>query len=94
MEAPPPAGGGGEPKLRAVDGASWQRPRMPAGRSVAVDMPDAARGPPADDLSRRWPSTGLVARYVKSNAIVIAESRQTVGIGAGQMRPGGHAGWR
>jgi phosphoribosylaminoimidazolecarboxamide formyltransferase/IMP cyclohydrolase len=71
-------------ELRPVDGGFLAQP--PDGRP---DDPSSWTCP-----TRRQPTAGerrglefgwSVARYVKSNAIVIANADQTVGIGAGQM---------
>src|SRR5690606_6576167 len=71
-------------ELRAVDGGFLAqnpdgRPDRPGDWTVATRRAptDAER----DALAFAW----SVCRYVKSNAIVIANRDQTVGIGAGQM---------
>jgi phosphoribosylaminoimidazolecarboxamide formyltransferase/IMP cyclohydrolase len=81
---PPYAPEPGDVELRALDGGflaqtpdGW--PDVPAGWT----SPTARRPDPGElrALAFAW----AVARYVKSNAIVIANGDQTVGIGAGQM---------
>ena len=84
LECPAYAPSSREIELRAVAGGFLAQP------------PDAFADDPAGWTcpTRRAPSPGerralelawKVARYVKSNAIVVANEHQTVGIGAGQM---------
>jgi phosphoribosylaminoimidazolecarboxamide formyltransferase/IMP cyclohydrolase len=82
--APPYAWSEGDVELRAVDGgflaqqADGRFDDPAAWRSVA-------RRAPSDTERRALELGWIVCRYVKSNAIVIADVDQTVGIGAGQM---------
>ncbi|HEX2162628.1 MAG TPA: bifunctional phosphoribosylaminoimidazolecarboxamide formyltransferase/IMP cyclohydrolase [Thermoanaerobaculia bacterium] len=81
--APPPAGpAGGE--LRAIDGgflaqAADADPEDPAAWACPTTRP------PSEDEREALELAWKVCRYVKSNAIVVANRVQTVGIGAGQM---------
>jgi phosphoribosylaminoimidazolecarboxamide formyltransferase/IMP cyclohydrolase len=84
LVCPPYAPEPGDVELRAIDGGFLAQ--VPDG---FADDPEAWTCP-----SRRQPSAAerralafawSVARYVKSNAIVIANGEQTIGIGAGQM---------
>jgi phosphoribosylaminoimidazolecarboxamide formyltransferase / IMP cyclohydrolase len=75
---------GEEVELRAIDGGFLAQ--------QADGVPDdpktwtcATRRGPTEDESRALQMAWNVARYVKSNAIVLADADQTVGIGAGQM---------
>jgi phosphoribosylaminoimidazolecarboxamide formyltransferase / IMP cyclohydrolase len=84
LECPPHQFRAGSQELRAVDGGYLAQvpdddPEDPAGWSCPT-----RRQPSADELAAlafAW----AVCRHVKSNAIVLANPRQTVGIGAGQM---------
>ncbi len=82
--APPYEWSEGELELRTVDGGFLAQ--QADGR---VDDPaswrSVARRSPSDAEHRALELAWSVCRYVKSNAIVIAEGDQTVGIGAGQM---------
>ncbi|HVT60808.1 MAG TPA: bifunctional phosphoribosylaminoimidazolecarboxamide formyltransferase/IMP cyclohydrolase [Thermoanaerobaculia bacterium] len=74
----------GEIELRAIVGGFLAQPPDafaddPAAWTVAT------RRAPTPDERRALEFAWRVARYVKSNAIVIANGDQTVGIGAGQM---------
>jgi phosphoribosylaminoimidazolecarboxamide formyltransferase/IMP cyclohydrolase len=84
LVAPPYQPEAGDIELRAIDGG------------FLAQVPDGAADDPAGwtCLTRRQPSAAerralelawSVCRYVKSNAIVVANGDQTVGIGAGQM---------
>jgi phosphoribosylaminoimidazolecarboxamide formyltransferase/IMP cyclohydrolase len=74
----------GEPELRAVDGGYLAQ--IPdARRDDATRWTCPTRRQPTDAERRALAFAWDVARYVKSNAIVLANAEQTVGIGAGQM---------
>ena len=76
---------GGEPvELRAIDGGFLAQQADGCAEDPAGWSCPTAREPSAEEreaLAFAW----SVARYVKSNAIVVANARQTIGIGAGQM---------
>ena len=79
-----PAGGDPDVELRSVDGgflaqAADSRPDDPAAWTCPT------KRQPTPEERRALELAWAVARYVKSNAIVLANSDQTVGIGAGQM---------
>ena len=84
LACPPYAPSADAAELRAIDGGYLAqspdaRPDDPSSWQVAT-----RRAPTAEErraLVFAWD----VARYVKSNAIVLANAHQTVGIGAGQM---------
>ncbi|HVR29111.1 MAG TPA: bifunctional phosphoribosylaminoimidazolecarboxamide formyltransferase/IMP cyclohydrolase [Thermoanaerobaculia bacterium] len=84
IEAPPYRLGPSDAELRGIDGGFLaQRPDgepedSAAWRTVTRRKPSAAE---LRALEFAW----KVTRYVKSNAIVLANGDQTVGIGAGQM---------
>ena len=84
LAVPPEAGTGPALDLRPVGGgllvqtADPGDPDAGALRVVTRRQPDAAT---LRDLQFLW----TVARFVKSNAIVIGRDRATIGIGAGQM---------
>jgi phosphoribosylaminoimidazolecarboxamide formyltransferase / IMP cyclohydrolase len=84
LECPPYDPRPGEPELRAVDGGYLaQAPDAMRDDPAAWTCP-TKRQPDAEErraLAFAWD----VARYVKSNAIVLTNGDQTVGIGAGQM---------
>jgi phosphoribosylaminoimidazolecarboxamide formyltransferase / IMP cyclohydrolase len=71
-------------ELRPIDGGFVAQPADGFGEDVAGWTCPTRRAPTADErraLEFAW----KVARYVKSNAIVVTNGDQTVGIGAGQM---------
>jgi phosphoribosylaminoimidazolecarboxamide formyltransferase / IMP cyclohydrolase len=74
----------GEVELRAVDGGFLAQPP-----DAFPDDPAAwtcpTRRPPTAEERRALDFAWKVARAVKSNAIVVANADQTVGVGAGQM---------
>jgi phosphoribosylaminoimidazolecarboxamide formyltransferase/IMP cyclohydrolase len=71
-------------ELRSVDGGLLAQ--EPDGRPDAVSgWTCATRREPSAGERRALEFAWSVARYVKSNAIVLATADQTVGIGAGQM---------
>jgi len=84
VECPPYHPAAGEIELRAISGGFLAQPPDafpddPAGWTLPT-----RRGPTVEErrtLDFAW----RVARYVKSNAIVLANGDQTVGVGAGQM---------
>jgi phosphoribosylaminoimidazolecarboxamide formyltransferase/IMP cyclohydrolase len=74
----------GESELRAIDGGYLAQ--IPdAARDDAAAWSCPTRRQPTDLERRALRFAWDVARYVKSNAIVLATGEQTVGIGAGQM---------
>ncbi len=82
--APPYAWSEGDVELRAVDGGFLAQ--QADGRfDDPADWRSVARRAPSDTERRALELGWSVCRYVKSNAIVIADVDQTVGIGAGQM---------
>ncbi len=74
----------GELELRPVDGGFLAQPP-----DAVPDDPSGwtcpTRRQPTEDERRALGLAWKVCRYVKSNAIVVANGEQTVGIGAGQM---------
>jgi phosphoribosylaminoimidazolecarboxamide formyltransferase/IMP cyclohydrolase len=52
---------------------------------IRSDVQAASKRPPTDEELRDMMFAFTVAKHVKSNAIVIARDRATIGIGAGQM---------
>jgi phosphoribosylaminoimidazolecarboxamide formyltransferase / IMP cyclohydrolase len=78
------AAAGGELEFRSVTGGllAQQRdlPGLPPG-DLAVATRRQPTGPELADLKFAW----AVCKFVKSNAIVLARERATIGIGAGQM---------
>jgi phosphoribosylaminoimidazolecarboxamide formyltransferase / IMP cyclohydrolase len=76
--------GAGEIELRPVDGGFLAQPP-----DAVTDDPSAwtcpTRRQPTPEERRALDLAWRVCRFVKSNAIVIANADQTVGIGAGQM---------
>jgi phosphoribosylaminoimidazolecarboxamide formyltransferase/IMP cyclohydrolase len=84
VECPPYRPAAGEIELRAIAGGFLAQPP-----DVFPDDPAAWTSPtrraPSAEERRALDFAWRVARYVKSNAIVIAGGDQTVGIGAGQM---------
>jgi phosphoribosylaminoimidazolecarboxamide formyltransferase / IMP cyclohydrolase len=84
VECPPYLPTAGELELRAISGGFLAQPPDAFPDDPAAWTSPTRRGPSAEErraLDFAW----RVARYVKSNAIVIAGGDQTVGIGAGQM---------
>jgi phosphoribosylaminoimidazolecarboxamide formyltransferase / IMP cyclohydrolase len=78
------AGAGAELELRSVAGGLLAQSRDLAGlREAELTIPTRRKPTAAEmaDLRFAW----AVAKFVKSNAIVLARDRATVGIGAGQM---------
>jgi phosphoribosylaminoimidazolecarboxamide formyltransferase / IMP cyclohydrolase len=84
LECPPYRPEGGRIELRPVDGGFLAQPP-----DAVPDDPAAwtcpTRRQPAAEERRALELAWKVCRYVKSNAIVVANADQTVGIGAGQM---------
>jgi phosphoribosylaminoimidazolecarboxamide formyltransferase/IMP cyclohydrolase len=74
----------GEIELRAISGGFLAQPpdALPDDPSGWIS---AARRAPTAEERRALEFAWRVARYVKSNAIVLANADQTVGVGAGQM---------
>ncbi|HKI04149.1 MAG TPA: bifunctional phosphoribosylaminoimidazolecarboxamide formyltransferase/IMP cyclohydrolase [Thermoanaerobaculia bacterium] len=73
-----------EVELRAIDGGFLAQPPDAFPDDPATWTCPTKRSPTAEEhrgLEFAW----KVARYVKSNAIVVANGDQTVGVGAGQM---------
>jgi phosphoribosylaminoimidazolecarboxamide formyltransferase/IMP cyclohydrolase len=84
VECPPYRPAPGEIELRAIAGGFLAQPPDARPDDPATWKTATHRAPTAEErrgLEFAW----QVMRYVKSNAIVIANSEQTVGIGAGQM---------
>jgi phosphoribosylaminoimidazolecarboxamide formyltransferase/IMP cyclohydrolase len=84
VECPPYRPAAGEIELRAIAGGFLAQPPDAFPDDPAAWTSPTRRAPSAEErraLDFAW----RVARYVKSNAIVIAGGDQTVGIGAGQM---------
>jgi len=86
LECPPyrAAGGVEAAELRAIDGGFLAQAPDAEAEDEGSWACRTTRPPTAEErraLSFAW----KVARYVKSNAIVVATAEQTVGIGAGQM---------
>jgi phosphoribosylaminoimidazolecarboxamide formyltransferase/IMP cyclohydrolase len=84
VECPPYRLAAGEIELRAVSGGFLAQPPDAFPDDPAGWTSPTRRGPTAEErraLDFAW----RVARYVKSNAIVLANGDQTVGVGAGQM---------
>jgi phosphoribosylaminoimidazolecarboxamide formyltransferase/IMP cyclohydrolase len=84
LECDPYVEGRGEPELRAIDGgylaqAADSVPDDPSGWTCPTDRQ------PSDEERRALELAWKVCRYTKSNAIVVANAIQTVGVGAGQM---------
>jgi phosphoribosylaminoimidazolecarboxamide formyltransferase/IMP cyclohydrolase len=84
IECPLYRPGRDEVELRAIDGGFLAQPP-----DAVADDPSAWTSPtkrqPTDEERRALDFAWRVMRYVKSNAIVVANADQTVGIGAGQM---------
>jgi len=84
VECPPYRPASGEIELRAIAGGFLAQPPDAFPDDPAAWTSPTRRAPSAEErraLDFAW----RVARYVKSNAIVLAGGDQTVGIGAGQM---------
>jgi phosphoribosylaminoimidazolecarboxamide formyltransferase/IMP cyclohydrolase len=84
VECPPYLPAAGEIELRAISGGFLAQPPDAFPDDPAAWTSPTRREPSAEErraLDFAW----RVARYVKSNAIVIAGGDQTVGVGAGQM---------
>ena len=84
IECPLYAPARGEVELRAIDGGFLAQPPDAYADDAAAWTCPTRRQPTAEE-SRALEFAWKVARYVKSNAIVVANADQTVGIGAGQM---------
>ena len=84
LECPLYAPSSGEIELRPIDGGFLAQPP-----DAFQDDPSAwicpTRRQPTEEERRALDLAWKVCRYVKSNAIVVANGDQTVGIGAGQM---------
>ena len=74
----------GEVELRAIDGGFLAQP-PDAYLDDAAGWTCPTKRQPTSEERRALEFAWKVARYVKSNAIVVANADQTVGIGAGQM---------
>jgi phosphoribosylaminoimidazolecarboxamide formyltransferase/IMP cyclohydrolase len=84
IECPPYNPARGEVELRAIDGGFLAQPPDAYPEDATGWTCPTKRQPTAEErraLEFAW----KVVRYVKSNAIVVANADQTVGIGAGQM---------
>jgi phosphoribosylaminoimidazolecarboxamide formyltransferase/IMP cyclohydrolase len=84
VECPPYHPVAGEIELRAISGGFLAQPPDAFPDDPLLWTSPTRRAPTAEErraLDFAW----RVARYVKSNAIVLANGDQTVGIGAGQM---------
>jgi phosphoribosylaminoimidazolecarboxamide formyltransferase/IMP cyclohydrolase len=84
VECPPYRPAAGEIELRAISGGFLAQPPDALPDDPAAWTSPTRRVPTAEErraLDFAW----RVARYVKSNAIVLANGDQTVGVGAGQM---------
>jgi phosphoribosylaminoimidazolecarboxamide formyltransferase / IMP cyclohydrolase len=84
VECPPYRPAAGEIELRAISGGFLAQPPDAFADDPSAWTSAARRAPTAEErraLEFAW----QVARYVKSNAIVLATADQTVGVGAGQM---------
>lgn len=84
IECPVYAPSRDEVELRAIDGGFLAQPPDAFPDDPAAWTCPTRRSPTAEErraLELAWE----VARYVKSNAIVVANADQTVGVGAGQM---------
>ncbi|HLX08411.1 MAG TPA: bifunctional phosphoribosylaminoimidazolecarboxamide formyltransferase/IMP cyclohydrolase [Thermoanaerobaculia bacterium] len=84
VECPPYRPAAGEIELRAVSGGFLAQP-PDAFPDDPAGWTSPTRRAPAAEERRALDFAWVVSRYVKSNAIVIANADQTVGIGAGQM---------
>jgi phosphoribosylaminoimidazolecarboxamide formyltransferase / IMP cyclohydrolase len=84
VEAPPYRPAAGEIELRAIAGGFLAQP-PDAFPDDTSSWTVATRRAPGVEERRALDLAWRVARYVKSNAIVLANGDQTVGIGAGQM---------
>jgi len=82
------------PALRATLSQGEREIRAVSGGILLQDVDNALFGPESRIVTKRRPSENehrdlhfawRVAKHVKSNAIVLAESGRTVGVGAGQM---------
>ncbi len=74
----------GDVELRALDGGFLAQPPDAFPDDEAA-WSSPTRRPPTAEERRALELAWKVVRYVKSNAIVVANGDQTVGIGAGQM---------
>jgi phosphoribosylaminoimidazolecarboxamide formyltransferase/IMP cyclohydrolase len=84
VECPPYRPAAGEIELRAISGGFLAQPPDAFPDDPSLWTSPTRRAATAEErraLDFAW----RVARYVKSNAIVIANGDQTVGVGAGQM---------
>jgi phosphoribosylaminoimidazolecarboxamide formyltransferase / IMP cyclohydrolase len=82
--APPAGAAAAVAELRSIDGGLLvQAPDADAEDSAAWTCPTTR--PPSDEEREALELAWKVCRHVKSNAIVVANATQTVGIGAGQM---------
>ena len=84
IEAPVYRPSAGDVELRALDGGFLAQPPDALPDDEAAWTSPTRRAPTAEErraLQLAW----KVVRYVKSNAIVVANADQTVGVGAGQM---------
>jgi phosphoribosylaminoimidazolecarboxamide formyltransferase/IMP cyclohydrolase len=84
LECPPYQPAPGDLELRPIDGGFLAQPP-----DAVPDDPSGWTCPtkrqPTPEERRALDLAWKVCRYVKSNAIVVANADQTVGIGAGQM---------
>jgi phosphoribosylaminoimidazolecarboxamide formyltransferase/IMP cyclohydrolase len=84
LRTPPYAPAAGALEWRAVDGGFLAQP-PDAQAEDATSWTCASRRRPSGLETQALEFAWKVARYVKSNAIVLTQPHQTVGIGAGQM---------
>ena len=84
VECPPYRPAAGEIELRAISGGFLAQP-PDAFPDDPSGWTSATRRAPTAEERRALDFAWRIARYVKSNAIVIANGDQTVGVGAGQM---------
>ena len=82
--APPYQAEPGDVELRAIDGGFLAQ-NPDSGGDAPASWTCLTRRPPTSEERRALELAWSVCRYVKSNAIVVANGDQTVGIGAGQM---------
>ncbi len=84
IEAPPYRLGADEVELRGIDGGFLAQ-RPDGEREDPTGWRCVTRRRPTPAEQRALEFAWKVTRYVKSNAIVLANADQTVGVGAGQM---------
>ncbi|MGC8916931.1 MAG: bifunctional phosphoribosylaminoimidazolecarboxamide formyltransferase/IMP cyclohydrolase [Thermoanaerobaculum sp.] len=79
LKTPPPAGG--QPRLRVVDGGLLVQQ---ADEGFPEKLEVVTRRPPTDAERKALTLAWRVVKHVLSNAIVVANTEQTLGIGGGQ----------